>query len=100
MVCSALATGSHEASKAQHLAASALYQHISWVPSENHAERHLLGLVMPLDALDNLRPLGLVALLDALHDFHPPRSFPLLGEHVVGVAIRPMCCSARRLSQM
>src|SRR5215203_7562808 len=38
--------------------ASALKQQVPWMPPVNHPERHFLALVIPPDALDDLRLLS------------------------------------------
>src|SRR5215203_6793222 len=51
--------------------ASALQQQVPGMPPVNHPERHFLALVIPSDALDDLRPLsGFVAPWGRVSNLH------------------------------
>src|ERR687886_1042097 len=66
-------TGGHRISKYQSFTASALNYDTLWAPAVDHAERHFLGLVIPLHALDDLYVFGLTVLPDTLcHQRHSP----------------------------
>src|SRR5918994_5394528 len=80
VVCAALTAGSRKAGERLPRSASALQQQVPGMPPVNHPERHFLALVIPSDALDDLRPLsGFVAPWGRVSNLHFLRTpFPRL----------------------
>src|SRR5918995_1523737 len=76
VVCAALTAGSRKAGERLPCSASALQQQVPCMQPVNYPERHFLALVIPSDALDDLRPLsGFVApwgRVSKLHVCVPP----------------------------